>query len=324
MIRNSVLAPRPHVTTLSGLAQLRLRVLISLIIGIATGGFCWFLLRHFHQDAGDFHWALWAAEDLLAHRNPYDRTLQLYPLPTAFFGLPFLGLPREVAGGAFYGLGSALMALGLSRHGYHRLLVFLAYPYWAGLIAAQWSPLIFASAFFPLLLPATLVKPQLGLPVALTHATKRGLLLGIAVFVLSLVLLPKWPWLWVANMPSYVRFIPLLLLPGPLLALALLRYRERDARLLFLMALMPQRWFYDPLILWLIPKSRREILGTVAFSWVVAIWRWYHYPFDHVQVGRWIVLFMYLPMLVVVLARPRHFVDPDKPEEDPPSPLEMV
>ncbi len=294
---------------------MRLRALISSIIGITTGGFCWFLLRHFHQDAGDFHWALWAAQDLLAHRNPYDRALQLYPVPTALFGLPFLGLRPEVAGAAFYGLSSTLMAFGLSRHGYHRLLVFLAYPYWAGLIAAQWSPLIFASAFFPLLLPATLVKPQLGLPVALTHLTKRGVFACTAVLALSLVLLPRWPWLWVTTFPGYVRFIPLLVLPGPLLALALLRYRERDARLLFLMAAMPQRWFYDPLLLWLIPKSRREILGTVAFSWIVAIWRWYHYPQGHLEVGRWIVLLFYLPMLIVVMARPRQVVDPSGPND---------
>ena len=286
----------------------RLRVLISLSIGIAAGVFCWFLLRHFHQNAADFNWTLWAAQDLLAHRNPYDRVMQYYPLPTALFGLPFVWLRPEVAGGAFYGLSSALMAFGLSRHGYHRLLVFLAYPYWAGLIAAQWSPLIFASAFFPLLLPATLAKPQLGLPVALTYPNKRGLLACAGVLALSLILAPRWPWLWIQSVHSYVRFIPLLVLPGPLLALALVRYRERDARLLFLMALMPQRWFYDALILWLIPKSRREILGTVVFSYVVAIWRWYHYPHGHLQAGRWIVLFMYLPMLVVVLARPRTLV----------------
>jgi hypothetical protein len=297
----------------------RSRVFISLTIGVLTGACCWLFLRHFHQNAADFNWALWAAQDLLSHRSPYDRVRQYYPLPTALFGLPFVRLRPEVAGGAFYGISSALMAFGLSRHGYHRLLVFLAYPYWASLLAAQWSPLIFASAFFPLLLPATLVKPQLGLPVALTHLTRRGLFACAAVLGLTLIILPGWPWLWAASIHDYVRFIPLLILPGPLLALALLRYWHRDARLLFLMALMPQRWFYDPLILWLIPKSRREILGTVAVSWVVGIWRWYHYPQGHVEAGRWIVLFMYLPMLVVVLAR-RHLVeDPSLPPDQPPS-----
>ncbi len=284
---------------------MRLRALISLCIGLATGIFCWFLLRHFHQNAGDFNWALWSAQDLLAHRNPYDRIMQYYPVPTAFFGLPFLWLRPEVAGGAFYGISSALMAFGLSRQSYDRLLVFFAYPYWAGLIAAQWSPLIFAAAFLPFLLPVTLVKPQLGVPVALTHPTRRGLLACAAVLLLSLLLSPRWPWLWLASIHDYVRFIPLFVLPGPLLALALLRYRDRDAQLLLLMAIMPQRWFYDALTLWLIPKTRREILGTAALSWILAIWRWYHYPQGHVQVGRWMVLLLYLPMLFVVLSRPR-------------------
>ena len=286
-------------------APVRSRVCISLMIGLATGFFSWFLLAHFRLGAGDFNWAVWAAQDLLAHRNPYDRPMQLYPLTCAIFGLPFVWLPLEVAGGAFYGLSSAVMAFGLSRDGYHRLLVFLAYPYWAGLIEAQWSPLIVASSLFPLLLPATLAKPQLGLPVMLTASTKRGLLACVALGALSLLVMPRWPWFWVAHFQRYERFIPLLVLPGPLLALALLRYRERDARFLFLMAAVPQRWFYDTFVLWLIPKSPREIVWTSGLSWVVGVWRWYHHPHSYSQVGRWMVLFMYLPMLVVVLVRPR-------------------
>jgi len=70
-----------------------------------------------------------------------------------------------------------------------------------------------------------------------------------------------------------------------------------------LAAIMPQRWFFDAFILWLIPKTRREILFTAFFSWGAGIWRWYQYPHSFSQVGRWAVLFIYLPMLVVVLAR---------------------
>lgn len=284
---------------------MRLRIVISAAIGLASGVYCWFLLSHLRLGAADFTWAVWAAQDLLAHRNPYQRHMQLYPIPSAIFGLPFVGMHLDLAGGVFYGISSALMAFGLSRHGYHRLLVFLAYPYWAGLITAQWTPLIVASAFLPPLLPATLAKPQLGLPVLLTRATRRGLLACVTVAALSFLVLPKWPWLWAANLHLYVRFFPLLVLPGPLLALALLRYRERDARLLFLMAIAPQRWFYDMLILWLIPKSRREIVLTAFFSWGAGIWRWYHQPISITQVGRASVFFIYLPMLLVVLLRSR-------------------
>jgi hypothetical protein len=258
-----------------------------------------------HQGAGDFNWSIWAAQDLLAHRNPYDREMQLYPLTSAIFGFPFVWMRAEAAGGIFYGLSSAFMAFGLSREGYHRLLIFLAYPYWAALLAVQWTPLLVAAAFFPILLPAAMSKPQLGLPLALTTATKRGVLACAVVLAVSLLLMPRWPWFWPRWFFEYVRFIPFLVLPGPLLALAALRYRERDARLLLLMAAVPQRWFYDALLLWLIPKSRREIVTTVGLSWVAGVWRWYYMPHSATQVARWTILFMYLPMLVVVLARPR-------------------
>jgi hypothetical protein len=280
----------------------RLRIFISAAIGVATGTLCWFLMVHFHQDAADFRWAIRAAQDLLAHRNPYA-TFQLYPLTAAIFGLPFVWVRPEIAAGIFYGVSSGLMAFGLTHQGYHRLLIFFAYPYWAGIFTAQWEPLIMASAFFPLLLPATLAKPQIGLPVALTHLSRRGILACGVVLMLSLAAMPRWPLLWFRQIGQYDHFIPLLVLPGPLLAAALLRYRDRDALLLMMMAIMPQRWFYDPLVLWLIPKSRREIVATVGLSWGAGIWRWYHIPHSWTEVGRCTVLLIYLPMLAVVLAR---------------------
>jgi len=279
------------------------RLTISALIGLASGTFCWFLLRRLHQNAADFQWAIHLAHRLLAHQNPYDTPLEQYPLPAAFLALPFLRMPQELAGGIFYGLSSFLLALGLTRENYSRLRVFLAYPYWAGVLTAQWSTIITASAFFPLLLPVTIMKPQIGLPVFLTRMTRRGLLACLFIAALSLVVLPRWPLLWLGQAHNYEHFIPLLVFPGPLLLLALLRYRDRDAWLLLLAALMPQRWFYDAFILWLIPKSRREIIWTVFFSWGLGLWRWYHVPHSSTQVGRWAVIFLYLPMLVVVLLR---------------------
>ena len=273
------------------------------MIGLCAGVYSWLMLHHFQQGAGDFNWAIWMARDLLARKNPYDRTMQLYPLPAALFALPLAWLPRTVAGGIFYGVSSGLMAFGLTRHGYQALLVFLAYPFWAGTLTAQWTPLLVASACFPLLLPATLAKPQIGFPVAAPHLSKIGLIASAVVLALSFAVLPRWPWLWAAHFGEYQRFIPLLVSPGPLLLLALLRYRDKDALFLLLAAAMPQRWFYDTLILWLIPKTRRQILWTVLVSWVAGIWRWYHIPHSFIEVGRVSVLCMYLPMLMVILSR---------------------
>jgi hypothetical protein len=73
----------------------------------------------------------------------------------------------------------------------------------------------------------------------------------------------------------------------------------------FLLCILPQRWFYDSFLLWLIPKTRRSILATVACSWMVGLWRWYHMPTSMRQVGFWVVLGFFLPMLAIVLLRSR-------------------
>lgn len=283
---------------------MRRRLLLSALFGLAAAMFCRLLLLTLHQNAGDFRWAIHIAQRILAHQNPYDTPLEQYPLPAGFFAVPFLRLQPETAAAVFYGLSTFLLSLGLTRENFLRLRAFAAYPFWAGLITAQWSTLITASAFFPILLPAAMAKPQVGLPVFLTRLSRRGLFACLAVGGLSLIILPQWPRLWLGQAHNYEHFFPILIFPGPLLLLALLRYRDRDAWLLLLTAIMPQRWFFDAFTLWLIPKTRREFLPTIFLSWVPGIWRWYHLPADFTQVGRAAVLFLYMPMLAVVLLRP--------------------
>jgi len=293
--------------------RMRRRITVAGMVGLGTGTFCWFLLNHNHQNAGDFGWALHLAQRVAAHQNPYDTALEQYPLPVVFVAWPFLHIPPAAAAGFFYGISTFFLALGLTRQSYGRLRVFLAFPYWAGLITAQWSALIAASAFYPMLLPTTMMKPQVGLPVFLTRLSRRGALACVFVAGLSLAVLPSWPLLWLSQTRYYEHFIPLLVFPGPLLLLAVIRYRDRDAWLLLLAAMMPQRWFFDSLPLWLIPRSRREIVLTAGFSWGAGIWRWYHQPANFTEVGRATVIFLYLPMLLVLLLR----TAPTQPAADP-------
>ncbi len=274
-----------------------------------SGTLCWAFLRRFQLGGADFNWAYLAARALLSGENPYANTPPgtiPYPLPAAIAALPFAAFPPELAGALFFGISSALLALGLIRQGPERLLIFFAYPYWAALMTAQWTPLIVCTAFFPLAFAFCMAKPQVGVPVALTHLSRIGLMAGAALLLVSFALRPRWPLEWIPQLYGYQHFVPLLVVPGPLLALALWRWRDRDARLLFLACVLPQRWFYDSFLLWLIPKTRRSILATVACSWVVGLWRWYHIPHTWQQVGLWCVLGFYVPMLVVVLLRARH------------------
>ena len=44
-------------------------------------------MKHFHQDAADFRWALHLADRMLARQNPYDTPLEQYPLTAGVFAL---------------------------------------------------------------------------------------------------------------------------------------------------------------------------------------------------------------------------------------------
>lgn len=285
---------------------MRQRILVAAAIAVCSGAFCWLVLTRLHQGSADFYWTMRAARSMLAHQNPYDTPLEQYPLTAALFGIPFLAFPAEIAAGLFFGISSGLLAFGLLKEGgYSRLFVFFAYPYWGALMTAQWSPLIMAGALIPILLPVTMAKPQLGIPVFLTRASRIGVIACVVALGITLALVPRWPLWWIGQFGHYEHFFPVLVLPGFLLLAALTRYRDRDAWFLVLAALVPQRWFFDSFILWLIPKSRREILYTTGCSWFVGVWRWYHMPHSMTQVGRWTVLGFYLPMLLVIFMRAR-------------------
>jgi hypothetical protein len=275
-------------------------------IAVASSVLCWVILHHFRLGAADFNWSYDAARLLLTGVNPYAHTANgaiPYPLPAALIALPFAAFSRELAGALFFGTGSGLLAWGLVRQSPERLLIFLAYPYWAALLTAQWTPLLMCAGLFPAACAFSLAKPNIGGAIALTNLSRKGVIASAVLLLSSLLWMPRWPLDWIPALRGYQHFFPLLVIPGPLLLVALWRYRSRDAWLLTVLALTPQRWFYDSFALWLIPKTRRHILATVACSWVVGIWRWYHMPTSMHEVALWSVLGFYLPMLGVVLAR---------------------
>jgi hypothetical protein len=94
-----------------------------------------------------------------------------------------------------------------------------------------------------------------------------------------------------------------------LLALAALRWRQQEARLLLLYGCVPQLLlFADQLPLLLVARTRLEAALLWAASWIGAmLWlqsvpSWTH---AYVQTARpYVLLGIYLPALAVVLARP--------------------
>lgn len=291
----------------SGTPTLRRRLVISAVVALVSGSLCWAFLNYANFGAGDFTWSYLTGKDLLAGLDPYrltpNRNWIPYPLPAALVGVIFSPLPATIAGATFFGLSSGILAFGLTRRGLLYLMAFLACPYWVSLTLAQWTPLIMAAAFFPVLAAVLVIKPHTAAPVVLTRLSKVAIISCAVLLATSLAIYPTWPLKWITQLGGFQLFFPLFTIPGPLLLLALKRWKDNDARLLLLASVFPQRWLYDGFVLWLIPKTRKEFLYTALASWVGWIWRLQRMQISTFELGLLCVMCFYLPMLVVILKR---------------------
>jgi hypothetical protein len=90
---------------------------------------------------------------------------------------------------------------------------------------------------------------------------------------LSFLVLPGWPVDWLAairDAPHY--HAPVQRLGGFLLLLAFLRWRQPEARLLGVLALVPHTTgILEQLPLLLIPQTRTRFVGLFASSWLAAV-----------------------------------------------------
>lgn len=246
-------------------------MLVSLAIGAMVGA-----LAYTAYGAGDLGWSLRAARELWAGADPYAHPYNAgsipYPLPAALIVMPLAWLPDRVAGAVFSAVSAGLLAYGSSRESWRGLLVFLSAPYWLALGWTQWSPLIAASAGLPVLAGLlVVVKPQIALPVALARLAPSTVLAGLVIGLVSLIVMPLWPWRWLSQVGEYRRFVPLLTPAGPLLALALAlhapAWREPRTQIMLYAVLMPQRAAYDAVVLWTsLPPTPLAALATLA-SW---------------------------------------------------------
>ncbi len=284
-----------------------LQRVIALLFGLVSGVVC-FLLRPAHFPPGDFNWAIYTAVDMINGVDPYAFTpnpLKIpYPLPVGLFALPVLALPQAAAASVFFGTSSGLLAFGILRsREYWRLLAFISWPYVYALMMVQWSPLITAAWFLPVLAPLmVLVKPHTALPVALARWSTPGLWLAGIVLCLSLLMYPTWPFRWLAMVGDYQRLFPLLVLPaGPLLLLAVFRWREPRARLILAIAVLPLRGAYDLLLLWLVPSTWWESIVLTLLSWIMGLWGLS--TLMEIQ-PKWVVPALLLPALFFVLRAP--------------------
>lgn len=98
---------------------------------------------------------------------------------------------------------------------------------------------------------------------------------------------------------------PVLIFPGMLLLLAALRWRDYRARYLLLLSLVPQRMFYDQLLAFGVPRSRRSLLALVSASWLCFL-GWFRFPSPAIP---WHILLIYVPALVIVFLETRGTIE---------------
>jgi hypothetical protein len=263
------------------------RIFLALFIGSTAGLICYLRLEQRSQMAADFTFSWRAAWYLLDGENPYQavqpegdypfQTYFYYPLPAALVSLPFAFLPPYLAGALFFGLSSGFLAYAITKEGWKHLAIFLCAPYWVALSVAQWSPLIVAATLLPWLQWLLICKPNLGAAGFLYNPTRIGFILGMIFLAASIALLPTWPLDWFRITRTLEGHPPpLFILPfGPLLLLALLRWRTPNGRLLLGLSLLPQLlFFYDQLPLMLITPDLKFGLLYAAISWIAyLVWR---------------------------------------------------
>lgn len=222
------------------------------------------------------------------------------PLTTIIAAIPFAPFGWVIGGMLLWSSINALLVFALLKNGKPwQFLIFTSAAYWQAFRTLQWSPLMAAILLLPGLIPLTLVKPQIGLPVFLTKFNRRRILICLVFGLSTFIIDPTWIFRWLPQIKSYDGYIPLLILPfGPLIALSLLRWRQADNRFLFLMSAVPQRGLYDLTALWLIPKSAAQMLMLSGFSWIAWIGGWF---LNQSQNKLASIAFVYLPALVLVL-----------------------
>jgi len=302
----------------------RTRVLIALGLGLFAAAISWFATHRPGFGVPDFHWWWVGARALVDGQNPYEVVPRVigsefrlfHPMPAMMVTLPLAFLPPDVALSLFSAISTAVLAYVVTRHSYHLLPLFLSASFAHAAVMGQWSLILTAAMIVPWLAFLGAAKPNVGLVMLGASLSWRAALAMIAIAVISLVLMPAWPKVWLAELPSSpYHFSPLRTPIGFLALAALARWRRPEARLLAVLSVVPQSPFvYEVLPLFLIPRTRFQSYALVIGSDVALGVYLYTRGMDTSSFYRYnglaIVAAMYLPALWMILRRPNEGVVP--------------
>ena len=233
--------------------------------------------------AKDFSLPWTAARHVLAGRDPYAAMTPTgvypfnvafyYPLPAAVITVPFALLPATVAGITFVALSFGIAGFTLARDAPGRAIGLLGFPAVMAAALGQWSPLLLAATVAPLLQVVMPVKPTLGAAVFVNRPSWIGLVISGIIVLVSFIVMPNWVIPWRAAVSSaWDMYTPPVRWAGGLgvvLLASLIWWRDRDARLLAVLAIAPQLpLFYDQLLVHGVARSKRDAWILVAAGWI--------------------------------------------------------
>lgn len=293
----------------------------ALVIGCGAAGLSLLQAGLPHPSYSDFA-DLYRGAVLFRHGiDPYPAVRAIhpdvalyYPLPALLLISPLTLLSETYAQAIFVGVGMG--ALAFAGYGSPLLIACISASAIANVITGQWSSLITASALIPVLGFLWVCKPSAGLSIAAGYSSSLSLGLALLGLLVSFAVWPGWVAVWMGALEHAVHR-PLILRPGGfVLLLALLRWRRPEARVLVVLALVPQTGaLYDTVPLFLIPRTKWEAYGLVALSDIFAVTAYLNTGHRSLvdalaQTWPWLFALLYLPALAMVLSRPRRAPDP--------------
>lgn len=304
------------------------RLALVMSISVIAAWFTW-IIANPEMFATDFHYYWYAFQAWKSGIDPYsirpraawrpiwplwDRLF--YPLPALIVVSPFAQNTLRAGHIGFVVVGTGLLAWRLSRRALWPLLIFASPSFAMAARLGQWSPFLMFGALVPSAGFLLACKPTLGLACFCYRPTWRAAFGVIAILALSLAIMPTWPHKWLENLAEVrAHPPPIATAVGPFLALAALRWRQREARLLLAMSCVPQLlMFADQLPLFLVTRNRREAwLYTLAGLVVAIIWVPRHYlrPGIVSLTAPYVLIGCYLPALWIVMRRPNEGPVPD-------------
>jgi len=302
------------------------RALVCVLLASFWGYFMYFttLRQGVHRDFGQ----MWfAARTILHGGNPYSaigpgRAFEwswpwYYPYPAGLAALPTAPFTEPVAVGIMVFVSVGAFAWTLTERGYAPLLAFASFCMWHALYLAQWSPLLLSAIAIAPLAALLVVKPTVGAAVFLARPTWWAVGGAVVLLAVSFAIQPTWIHDWYAAIASgrigtgftTSHAPPISYAGGPLILVALARWRRPEARLLLALACVPQTTLpYEGVPVFLIPNGWIESAVLAASSWAMLSWVKLQYgvtPAETVaNYGQAFVLFLYLPATVMLLRRP--------------------